>query len=366
MPFKPSITPGQGLLLLIQHCQDDSSQNHDATLEVLKSLLIRYVSDYDCHSEIIDFLSSHPLLNKYHLNSEAEAISSCPILSFFETQLAHETLSQQLEDLNYDELRSQYRRFVRYVLETNDKISAGSPARQTIDQVFAGECEAPQFDVIANTRISAHIKRIKDPQDTDNGFSDWDKEKIKWLLRNNLMARVRDWFALGSVICKEYNEDMVMQLNLMGVLAHIAEIHPNEGIRPSPFTQSAAEFAQYIRLFMATLMNDQGKTSLQACTLVFKSRKISNLLAEKIPGYSEIDFSQLFYVGNESAFDCALQDTINQNALILEEQCLSSELNGSKTIRLFKPIDYVPATSPAPTPPGVEFVDNFEYPSTHP
>ena len=152
MPYKPTITPGQGLLLLIQHYQDDFNK-----VTQLKKLYLRGACDGDSCIDLCSFLLEEPLLGDYELVIDEHSINADPSRRYFETHLAYETLQHQLPNMGLLTLRYYY---IDSSALVNQKISKHK--LRTINEVFKGECLEPSFHTKENRQINAYIKRIKE------------------------------------------------------------------------------------------------------------------------------------------------------------------------------------------------------------
>ena len=407
MPYKPKITPGQGLLLLIQHYQDDPNK-----VNQLKKLYLRGACDGDSCIDLCTFLLEEPLLDDYELVIDEHSINADPSRRYFETHLAYETLQHQLPNMALRTLRYFYSKSAALV---DQNISEHK--RKTINEVFKGECLEPSFHTKENRQINAYIKRIKEGSIFQD-LSENAREKIKWLVRINYMGmvngwrqtdmpidiyRTHDWFvnkgkishtreqlstgnqhfglmksymplarndkALASipfthVKSTEYNHfdrdsELVQAcfqqlvhpfsnsisglfLVQLRVMARLQQDNPK-----STFTRSTEDFIQFIRLFLSTSLYYSGGHSLYEYMFVLKMAEVQEAF-QCIPEFSALDLADLFYHGNESAFEVALQRTIHYNAQLSERKAIHYELLSHG---FFKP----------PSPVGVDELQLIEF-----
>lgn len=182
MPYQPQITPGQGLLLLLQHYQDDPQKQHH-----LKMLYLCGANTPDRTIDLCTFLIEESFLNQYELVIDEHSINADASRRYFETHLAYETLKQQLPDMHIQALHKYYKRSAALVDQT-----ISDHKRRTIKEVFKGKCTEPSFKKDLNTQISTYIKRIKEGSIYQE-FDEKLRAKIKWLVRINYMGMVNGW-----------------------------------------------------------------------------------------------------------------------------------------------------------------------------
>ena len=94
MPSKTVISPGQGLLLLIDHYKSDSVK-----VDQLKRLYLSGAVN-PASKQAIMTLMNDPLLSAYTVSFDKRTINEDPSRRYFETHLSHETLASGLGDEN--------------------------------------------------------------------------------------------------------------------------------------------------------------------------------------------------------------------------------------------------------------------------
>jgi hypothetical protein len=123
---KPLISPGQGLLMLINHYREKGDEALVARLKVL------YLSGSKSEKEVeeIKKLLTDSCLEGYEVSYDPKVISEDPTRRYFETHLAYETLIHTIDGMDITELKL-------YV----DQLRAMIPSdkRGSIDDVLDGK-----------------------------------------------------------------------------------------------------------------------------------------------------------------------------------------------------------------------------------
>lgn len=399
MPYQPKITPGQGLLLLIQHYQDDADK-----LRQLKILFLCGASNSQRCIELCDFLLSEPLLRDYDLVIDEESIHADPVRRYFETDLAYKTLKHQLPKLDYWRLRDYYKRSARLV---NPKISAGK--KKTINEVFKGECSEPVFKCKENLEISAYIKRLKE-KTIFQDLTEEDREKIKWLIRIKYISMVNGWrqtqmpidiyFTHSWYVDKGKRSHTTEQLSTgnqhFGLMKSYMPLARNDhALAPTPLTHvkateynrfnpdseviqacfrqlvhpfsnsisglflvqlrvlaklssedpsfwltcSPVNFIHFIRTSLSASLYYSGGHSLYEYASVLRLPEVQEAFPF-LPELKHIDLAELFYYGNEAAFDAAIEATLTYDTLRRMKAAVHRELSQCK-FGLFKSVSPV-------------------------
>lgn len=386
---KPKITPGQGLLLLIEYYQDDPIKQTS-----LKKLYLSGAKDTEYCIALCDALLEEPLLDEYELVIDEASINADPTRRYFETHLAFQTLNYQLPHINLGALYNLYRSSAALV----DK-QMPQEELDTINQVFKGECKRPAFKKRENYQYNFYIRRLKEktvfPQFTKEA-----REKIKWLVRVQYMALVNGWqftdmpldiykteqfsnrtrgkIRLGEEIRSIRNRSFGLLKGHMPLAAddlalsdwvfeHMKSadyscydidspviqacfqqlVHPFSNSisgcflvhlrtlaclhtrnASHGFTASLPAFTQLMRLSMASTLFYSGGHSLYEYAAVLASPEIQEFFAY-MPGFAHLDLDHLFYHGNEMAFDTALVATLKYNASLLTKRRMHLELLSS-------------------------------------
>ncbi len=392
MPInKPKITPGQGLLLLIEYYQDDLQK-----LNQLKKLYLSGAKDGDRCIAICDALLDEPLLKNYDLVIDEKSIDTDPSRRYFETHLAYQTLRHQLSGIHLNDIYHLYQSSQDLV----DKSNVPSEELNTINLVLKGEYVRPSFKKRENYQYDFYIKRLKEgsvfPQ-----FSDAEREKIKWIERVVYMGLVNGWqftdmpldiyytgrfgarergrvalvdaqrttrnqsFGLlkghmplavndiawsdtpfkhmKSVDYSTFDSDSEVVQACFQQLVHpfsnsisgcflvqlrvLARLHNNN--KPSVFTESLEAFTQWLRLSVSSSLYYSGGHSLYEYAAVLAMPEIQEFF-QYMPEFSKLDLDNIFYHGNETAFDEALEATLKYNARLLKINALHRELCESR------------------------------------
>ena len=393
MPInKPMITPGQGLLLLIEYYQDDSKK-----LIQLKKLYLSGAKGAERCIELSDAMLDEHLLENYDIAIDEKSIDSDPSRRYFETHLAYQTLKHQLGNVDIHDIYDLYWASAALV---DQKISQRK--RETINQVFKGECTRPSFNKKENDQYSAYIKRLKEGSIFPE-FSVAGREKIKWLVRVIYMAMVNGWrstqlpldiydkerfstTARGKIMRGEdmrstrnqsfgllkghmplavddiavskitfqhvkstdyatFDSDSAVVQACFQQLVHpfsnsisgsfllnlrvLAHLHKNR--ISNSFTESLEDFTQIIRLMISSALYYSGGHTLYEYAAVLMFPEVQAFF-QYMQGFSELNLEHIFYHGNESAFDEALAATLTYNARLLKKSELHSELSRSRSV----------------------------------
>ena len=105
------------------------------------------------------------------------------------------------------------------------------------------------------------------------------------------------------------------------VLAHL---HNN--YRSNMFTESLEEFTQLIRLMISSALYYSGGHTLYEYATVLSISEVREFF-HYIPGFSQLDLDNIFYHGNEAAFDEALAATVTYNSRLLKIKSVHCELD---------------------------------------
>ena len=98
--YSPTISPGQGLLLLIDHCKNDPIK-----VDKLKKLYLSG-AETTADAEEIKALLKDPVLSSYKVSFEATTINEDATRRYFETHLAYESLTHGLSKIDHGELKA--------------------------------------------------------------------------------------------------------------------------------------------------------------------------------------------------------------------------------------------------------------------
>lgn len=393
MPInQPQITPGQGLLLLIQHCQEDSKK-----VEKLKKLYLMGANNGERCIELCDLLLNEPLMKKYDIAINEESINADPTRRYFETHLAYQTLVHQLKLVGLDELMSLFESSAELV---NPNISEGK--LQTILNVIEGTCVRPAFKKRENYQFNSYIRKLKDGS-IFSKLNETEREKIKWLERILYMALVNGWRstkmpidiyhgerfsypARGKIMrdvedlrttrnqsfgllkghmplsaddiaranepfdhmksgdYATFNPDSPVVQTCFQQFVHpfsnsvsgcflvhlrvLARLHLDEN--GFDFTESLDKFLLLMRLTLSSSLFYSGGHSLYEYISVLNDPEVQEFF-QYMPGFSDLDLDKLFYQANEDAFNKALQATVNYNHHLLKKMSIHMELTSPLT-----------------------------------
>lgn len=387
MPIeKPNLTPGQGLLLLIQHYQDDKVKQNE-----LKKLYLTGASDGNKCIAVCDYLLNEPLLDDYNLVIDEHSIDSDPSRRYFETHLAYATVKHQISDINLEDIIRLYGLSEKLV---DPKISSGK--LKTIKEALKGTCTEPSFKHQENMEYSAYIQRIKTGS-VFSKLSDLEREKIKWIVRFSYMTLVNGWrqtempfdiYLLGGFGSKArgkirhgadqhstgnqhfgllkgymplpvddiafsnipfshlkateyatYNPDSETVQACFQQLVHpfsnstsgtfllylrvLAKLHQQQ--EKSVFVQSIDAMTKLIRIHLATSVYYSGGHNFYEYIVVLALPEVQEYF-QCIPGFSELNLEKIFYDNNETALDEALDKTLQYNTMLFKRNKVRQEL----------------------------------------
>jgi len=392
MPIKDprQITPGQGLLKLIRHYQDEP-----AKVKQLKQLYINGLHDEDSGWIVWDFLLNDPLLKDYELAITDQDISADPTRRYFETHLAEETLKHQLGSVNLKQLQDLYHATVALI---DPNISERKT--KTISEVLEGRClDSSAFHKRSkeNTEFTVYIKALREGQIfVEPEFSEEDRVKILWMIATVYIGMVNVWthtplplnlYRLKDVFTKrgkimQSSDQFSTRSQHFGLIKSYDALPLDDSGRsaesfshpkPSQYAKFDSDspvvqecFAHLVHPFsnsisgvsllqcrvLARLHADGGSPevtqSLEAFTqhmrLLFSSLlfyggghsfyeymvvlNLPEVQAEfqYIPGFSELTLASLFYRGNEQAFDTAIDATLTYYDALVARSEVHAEL----------------------------------------
>ena len=379
MPKKNTISPGQGLLILIDHYKSDPVH-----VDELKKL---YLSGAQNKSDLkkIKIALTDVVLSNYMISYEIDIIDNDPTRRYFETQLAYETLKNVLPEIRRTGLKSQLQQLM--MITPAYKLSSILP-------VLHGELRVGDPDL--EKEYSDYTSRIV----KGNIFGKLplvDKEKILLLIKISF---------LGVIIAREYSD---LPLNIYGKgifstanrgkilarnriltrnqhyglmkghmplpqddLAHSELaipylkasdqatfnkeaswvksnfkklVHPfsnsisgtvlsqlrmcaqfrNEGA--TLFTESAEKMELFFKLMSSMILFYGGGHSLYEFVAPFSLLSVQKEF-QTTPGFNSINLETMFYSSNKVSFDEALQHTIDYNKRLTLRSHVRAQLTG--------------------------------------
>jgi len=388
----PNITPGQGLLLLIEHYHGDLKK-----VEQLKKLYLVGANNCERCIEFCDLLLNEPLLSNYEIDIDEESIDSDPSRRYFETHLAYQTLLHQLDLIEIDEL---------IIL---GKLSSALISRHiskekldTILSVLDGTCEKPFFKKFENIEFNCYIKKLKE------GFifpdlSPLQREKILILERISYTAMVNGWRHTIMPI-DIYNEErfgnkargkihrnvgdlLTIRNQNFGLVKGHMPLPADDVVRASKlfehikpcdystfdtdspvvqacfqqlvhpfsnsisgfflvqlrvlarlhcdgekcdFIESLEKFIFLIRLILSCSLFYGGGHSLYEYVAVLNIPEVQEFF-QYMPGFNDLDLEKIFYQNNETGFNAAFESTMNYNSHLFKRKTVNNEL-----LRFFK------------------------------
>ena len=389
------ISPGQGLLMLIEHYKDNAPN-----VAQLKKLYLSGAEDLDAVEQVRALLRDDAL-SGYNVLYDAKTINNDPTRRHFETHLAYEALTHNLDAIRVDDLR-----------EHLDAIIALLPQGKTGEfflEYMASflEGEYRNYDPVVEIEFANYIKKIKNGT-LFKGLSPDNKEKIELLVKSAFVAINAMEFAVfpmdiygsgdfdkhyrGKIAIAGQKTTRNAHLGLMkghmplarDDLARDEEITPC--LKPSDqssfeadagwvqsnfaklghpfsnsisgtmlaqlrviaklrdqgmvgFTESGEKLATFIQLFSSTLLfGSGGHTLLEFTTPI--TLPASREEFKSTPGIEKITLETMYLTDNMSSFDTALQSTINYNKMLLLREQLHADVKVHRhSPRLFASIE---------------------------
>ncbi len=382
---KIQISPGQGLLLLMDHYKDNETK-----LTLLKKLYLSGAITPEHGQEIRKQLSDEKL-SVYEVLYDTNTINNDPTRRYFETHLAYETLKTGLSKVNIDDLR-QHLRAIPEILPKEFRDEVMISAQPILEGVFI-EKKSDNFEI----EFASYIAKLKEGKLFEK-LSPEDREKIELLIKCAVLAvEVINWteFPLdiyntdvfskdykGKILNREQDSTRSQHLGLMKghmplpgddvaldqsvtpytrpadqstfnpeagwvkenfdrlvhpfsnsisgtELAQLRVIAKLKNDGKSSLTESGDKMARYHQLFVSALLFGSGGHTfhefIEPLTLPSVKKEF-----ESIPGFDDLNLESMLLTGNEAAFDSALQDTIKYNRMILLRRNLHGELKNLK------------------------------------
>lgn len=141
-----SISPGQALLVLIDHYKLDKSK----TQRLEKLYLCGAGSDED-RAEMVE-LFKDPCLSDHQINYDSATINDDPTRRYFETHLAYQTLTQGLDDIDVSELKEQLAS-LKQLLPSAEEIDSFVEAKITAKPQLTEELEEKKKELIKIVKV---------------------------------------------------------------------------------------------------------------------------------------------------------------------------------------------------------------------
>jgi hypothetical protein len=381
------ITPGQGLLLLIKHYQDDPVK-----CRALKNLYLIGANNGERCIAICEALLDEPLMQNYEIAIDEASINADPTRRYFETHLAFETLKQQLKLVRSRELISLYLASIKLFY------AEISPERlETVIEVVNGKLIRPIFKKNENYQYYFYIKRIFEGSIFAE-FTISERNKILYLERVLYLALVNGWCKVEMPIdiyrgeCfsptyrgrvkREMSDLRLMRNQHFGLMKGYMPLAANDVARsdipfehiksgdystfdvdsPSvqacfqqlvhPYSNSISgsflvllrvlgrlhaeqqaldfmtsldKFLLLLRLCMSSALFYTGGHSLYEYMAILNLPEVQEFF-QFLPGFAALDLATLFYDNNEAAFDEALDATLAYQAHLMNKKTLHDEL----------------------------------------
>ncbi len=390
---KHVISPGQGLLLLMNHYK-----KYRDIVEQLKKLYLSGAANVSQQEEIKSLLEDK-ILEGYQISYDASVINDDPTRRYFETHLSYETLRENLDKIEMATL-------TRHVDALIEMLSPEQVI--AIDYILKGEAKYNDSDLIKE--YADYIAKIKFGKIFEE-FTVEDRAKIELIVKSSFLVVQKaegkrsnmpldiygkGFFWQGKVVIEGQETTRNQNMGLMKGHMPLALDDVARGeqaiplLKPSdqatfekdtlaskttegskmtewskmsfakmvhPFsnsisgtmliqlrsiaelrkngatalTDSAEQMARYIQLLISAMIFGSGGHSLHEfiAPLLLPETRYE---FQTIPEFEKISLESMFLTGNEAAFDSALAHTIAYNAMILKRQQLHAQIKGEATI----------------------------------
>ena len=371
------ISPGQGLLLLIEKNKDN-----EEVLNRLKKLYLCGAENETESDEIKDLLKNEKL-SDYEISYDSKIINDDPTRRYFETHLAYESLKFNLNDINLKEMTDYVDQLKRFIPSEPKEL------REYIESVLRGE---------GDSEYPVYIKRIKEGA-LFSELSIEDREKICCLVSSAYLGVVAIQFntmpiniygtgiysdaSKGKTLVQDQQTTRNQNLGLLKghmplALNDIARADsPLPYLKPSDqatfvehanwvkinfdklthpfsnsisgtmlcqlrslaklnqsgsalFVKSASEMQKYLQLFTSSMLFGSGGHTLGEFTAPIGLDAVQKEFRSN-GGIKSINLESMYLTGNEAGFNSALQDSINYNNMVLSRRRVHDEMGNIQT-----------------------------------
>ncbi|MFY7697301.1 MAG: hypothetical protein ACOVQX_00485 [Legionella sp.] len=397
MPYyQPIISPGQGLLLLIDHYK-----NNPAQAEQLRKLyLLGPENNHD--KDTIDAWLQDPILSPYRVSLEKKTINEDPTRRYFETHLAYQSLINGLDKVNADHLQTHMNNLydmlpANYYLYHEHGVTVEN-IKEQVEHVLRGEFR-PQNEDPLYQEYSHYINRIQTGE-LFTELSALDKEKITLLVKISFLGVINGRYTkmplniYGTGLYSEENKGKVMLSNQsstrsqhLGLIKSYMPLPANDiahSDKETPYLKPSdqatfIEYRQWVELNFAKMVHPFSNSisgtvlcQLRACAKLrndnqgifsnsgeemgqFFQLLISAILYNSgghslhefiapfflnqvrdefstTQNFDDINLESLYYTGNSPSFEIALANTIQYNKTLLIKQIILDQIKDKSVI----------------------------------
>lgn len=380
--YSPTISPGQGLLLLIDHYKNDPTK-----VDRLKKLYLSG-AEATADAEEIKELLKDPVLSSYKVSFEATTINEDATRRYFETHLAYESLTHGLSKIDHGELKAHA-----------DNLYAMIPAdkKAGIEHVLNGEFRPKDNNLFKE--YADYINKIRRGEMFPD-LSAPEREKVELLVKSSFLGVVNAWYTpmplniYGTGIYSEKNkgkeivkgQDATRNQNLglmkghmplalddiarsdkeipylkpsdqAAFVEHAQWVESNFGKMVHPFsnsisgttlcqlrasaklrdgghgvfTDSGERMGQFSQLLVSAMLFNSGGHTLNEFTAPMALDSVRDEF-RATPDFDKLNLESMYRTGNEEAFDAALKDTIQYNKNLLMRQALHAQIRGEMPV----------------------------------
>ncbi|MDQ5883768.1 MAG: hypothetical protein QG556_105 [Pseudomonadota bacterium] len=377
--YKLKISPGQGLLLLMEIYKDEQE-----TVTLLKKLYLSGAKNTKYKNDIQKFLTDSKL-SAYQISFDKEIINEDPTRRYFETHLAYESLVYGLNQIKIDDLKDYAQNLYAMVPDTQDT--------DEIDDVLNGYFSSSDSHLYKE--YAYYLKSLRgDDIKIFSDLTDEQREKIQILVLSSFLSLMNTAYVdlpidiYGEGIYSETQKGKVLKLDqeLMGSLnrgilkshmplaqddiarhddelpylkpseqANYVEgstwvehnfqqwVHPfsnsisgtmlcqlrnmaqmrNDG--NDVFTQPVEKMNLFLKLYISAMLFNSGGHSLYEFIAPLGLPEVQAEFSS-IKGFNGINLESMYLIDNVEAFDAALKNTIRYHNMLLLKKALHSEL----------------------------------------
>ncbi|GEM_PF-1957473 len=380
---KTIISPGQGLLILI-----DYYKNEPGKIESFKKV---YLSGIQSEAAFVALqrLFEDKILAAYIISYDNTVINEDPTRRYFETHLAYETLKNGLSEMD-----------IVYLASHSETVSQMLPEHmlKLVDDVVKGSIKEEYGNI--NREYADYFANLKGGKIFEN-FPQIDRNKIELLVKScffSIVNMCNHTFPLGiyetgifsaknrgNILIAGQENTRNLHFGLMkghmplalndlaqstmekrylkpsdkstfNVKAMWAEVTFKQLMHPysnsisgtvlsllrvfakirnnneQEFKDTFPKMIQYFKLIISAMLFNSGGHSLMEFVAPFMLDRVKKEFSST-PEFESISLMSLFYENNQISFDKALHDTIHYNKMVLFRRKVLSQIKGESPIR---------------------------------
>lgn len=381
-----TITPGQALLLLMRHYQDDAAK----MAELKKVYFIG--TPYD--AKLLDPFLADPVLAEYNITASLDAISNDPTRRYFESYFAKGILEHEIEKLDYvnvnrilSRLQQQFFPAAKYTVDyanaeaefaavKNGEYKGNHPSFIEYSTIISRvESDYPDLSSAEQNRIKNLfaisfistltcdvLGALLPVHIYGKGIFAKDRRGVYPKVPEHATSRTSAKGIMKSIMPLSYddilfNEDELGQVRAPDrstydpnadwskVIAQ-GKIHPfvnsisgtvlailrttihQKKMKALPF-DDINEITNYLRCMICALLYSTGGHCMFEYSFPMFLKDIQKAMFD-VDGFDDLTFETFFVEGNEAAFDAALEETIEYNDKLLKQKAVNRQITSHK------------------------------------